>query len=102
MDVNEARKLKALEEENSRMKRIIADQAMQIDILKEVNLKKVVSVAAKKKVVRALIEQGIAKVSQICRALSLNKSSFYAPSQRCVESFELECKILELSRKNPR
>lgn len=40
MDVNEARKLKALEEENSRMKRIIADQAMQIDILKEVNSKK--------------------------------------------------------------
>ena len=40
MDVNEARKLKALEEENTRMKRIIADQAMQIDILKEVNSKK--------------------------------------------------------------
>tara|TARA_Y100000588_G_scaffold383741_1_gene473684 strand:+ start:140 stop:406 length:267 start_codon:yes stop_codon:yes gene_type:complete len=40
MDVNEARKLKALEDENSRMKRIIADQAMQIDILKEVNSKK--------------------------------------------------------------
>lgn len=40
MDVNEARKLKALEEENARMKRIIADQAMQIDILKEVNSKK--------------------------------------------------------------
>ena len=40
MDVNEARKLRALEDENSRMKRIIADQAMQIDILKEVNSKK--------------------------------------------------------------
>lgn len=40
MDVNEARKLKALEDENARMKRIIADQAMQIDILKEVNSKK--------------------------------------------------------------
>ena len=40
MDENEARKLKALEEENARMKRIIADQAMQIDILKEVNSKK--------------------------------------------------------------
>ena len=40
MDVNEARKLRALEEENSRMKRIIADQTMQIDILKEVNSKK--------------------------------------------------------------
>jgi len=40
MDMNEARKLKALEEENARMKRIIADQTMQIDILKEVNSKK--------------------------------------------------------------
>ena len=40
MDINEARKLKALEVENTRMKRIIADQAMQIDILKEVNSKK--------------------------------------------------------------
>ena len=40
MDVNEARKLRALEDENSRMKQIIADQAMQIDILKEVNSKK--------------------------------------------------------------
>ena len=40
MDVKEARKLRALEDENARMKRIIADQAMQIDILKEVNSKK--------------------------------------------------------------
>ena len=40
MDVNEARKLKALTEENARMKRIIADLTMQNDILKEVNSKK--------------------------------------------------------------
>ena len=40
MDVNEARKLRALEEENARMKRVIADQALQIDLLKEVNSKK--------------------------------------------------------------
>lgn len=40
MDIQEARKQRALEEENARMKRIIADQAMQIDILKEINSKK--------------------------------------------------------------
>jgi len=40
MDVQEARKQRALEEENARMKRIIADQAMQIDSLKEINSKK--------------------------------------------------------------
>lgn len=40
MDVADARRHKAIEEENARMKRIIADQAMQIDILKEINAKK--------------------------------------------------------------
>ena len=40
MDVDEARRLRALEEENSRLKRLVADQAVQIQILKEVNAKK--------------------------------------------------------------
>jgi putative transposase len=40
MDVNEARRLKALEEENSRLKRAVADLTVQVQILKEVNSKK--------------------------------------------------------------
>ena len=40
MDVNEARRLRCLEEENNRLKRVVADQAVQIQILKEVNSKK--------------------------------------------------------------
>ena len=40
MDVTEARRLRALEEECSRLKRVVADQAVQIQILKEVNSKK--------------------------------------------------------------
>jgi putative transposase len=40
MDVAEARRLRALEEENGRLKRLVADQAVQIQILKEVNSKK--------------------------------------------------------------
>lgn len=39
-DVAEARRLRALEEENGRLKRLVADQAVQIQILKEVNAKK--------------------------------------------------------------
>ena len=38
--VNEARRLRALEDENGRLKRLVADQAVQIQILKEVNSKK--------------------------------------------------------------
>ena len=40
MDVDEARRLRVLEEENGRLKRLIADYAVQIQILKEVNSKK--------------------------------------------------------------
>ena len=35
MDVSEARRLKALEDENRRLKRIVADQTLDIQILKE-------------------------------------------------------------------
>ena len=40
MEVNGARRLRSLEEENGRLKRLVADQAVQIQILKEVNAKK--------------------------------------------------------------
>lgn len=40
MDVTDARKLKALEAENAKLKRLVADQALDILMLKEVNSKK--------------------------------------------------------------
>lgn len=40
MEVQEARRLRSLEEECRRLKRLVADQAVQIQILKEVNAKK--------------------------------------------------------------
>jgi len=40
MDVNEMRRLKSLEDENSRLKRLVADLSVQNQILKEVNSKK--------------------------------------------------------------
>ena len=35
MEVNQGRRLKHLEQENSRLKKLVADQALDIDILKE-------------------------------------------------------------------
>ena len=40
MDVSEARRFRACESENARLKRIIADLSVQNHILKEVNSKK--------------------------------------------------------------
>ncbi len=39
MTVNEMRRLRALEEENRRLKQIVADQALDIRALKEINSK---------------------------------------------------------------
>jgi putative transposase len=40
MELSEAKRLKELEEENRRLKRLVADQALEIQILKDVNSKK--------------------------------------------------------------
>ena len=40
MTVNEAKRLRELESENSRLKKLVADQALDIAILKDVNSKK--------------------------------------------------------------
>ncbi|NBV87103.1 MAG: transposase [Verrucomicrobia bacterium] len=40
MDVSEARRMRALEDENARLKRLVADLSVQNQILKEVNSKK--------------------------------------------------------------
>lgn len=40
MQVNEAKRLRELEDENRRLKKLVADQALDIDMLKAVNEKK--------------------------------------------------------------
>ncbi len=40
MDVSEARRLKAMEEENGRLKRLVAELSVQNQILREVSAKK--------------------------------------------------------------
>ena len=40
MEISEAKRLKELEEENRRLKRLVADQAPDIQMLKDVNSKK--------------------------------------------------------------
>lgn len=40
MTVNEAKRLRELEVENAKLKKLVADQALNIEVLKEVNSKK--------------------------------------------------------------
>ena len=40
MEVSDVQRLKQLEEENGRLKKLVADQALDIQLLKEINSKK--------------------------------------------------------------
>lgn len=40
MEVDQLKELRLLQEENNRLKKIVADQALNIDVLKAVNAKK--------------------------------------------------------------
>ncbi|HBW14830.1 MAG TPA: hypothetical protein DEF41_01485 [Desulfovibrio sp.] len=56
MDVSEARRLRGLEEENQRLKRLVAEQALDIQVLKEVLEKKRVRPAERRLAVRYAID----------------------------------------------
>ena len=40
MDVSDARRLKKLEDENARLKKLLAERDLDIEVLKEINSKK--------------------------------------------------------------
>ena len=61
-----------------------------------------VSVQQKRTVVRTLVESGFAKVSEICRAINLNRASFYRKPSRSEQNMEIERKVIDLSHANPR
>lgn len=84
------------------MKRIIADLTIQNAYSQGGEFKKVVSIPAKKNAVRTLVESGFAKVSQVCRALSLNPASFYTPCRRSHESVAIEHRAVQMSQQHPR
>ena len=75
MEVSEAKRLRALEEENSRLKRLVADQAVQIHILKEVNAK-VVSPSARRRAVKMSVQEGFGSGSGLSGA-GTGEASYY-------------------------
>ncbi|MEM9478100.1 MAG: IS3 family transposase [Verrucomicrobiota bacterium] len=77
MEVSEARRLKELEEENRRLKKLVAEQALDIDMLKHVKLKKVVKPAAKREAVKELQKSFEVSLRRACGLMRLSISSYY-------------------------
>ena len=73
MTVPEARRLLQLEEENSRLKRLVAEQALDFIMLKDVLGKKLLKSTAKKHVMRFVRDQYGYSERRDCRVLSASR-----------------------------
>jgi putative transposase len=73
MEISDVAKMKALEDENRRLKRIVADQALNIDVLKMAASGKILMPAQKRRVVQAVREQFDISERQACRYLRINR-----------------------------
>ncbi|WP_394100539.1 IS3 family transposase [Xanthobacter wiegelii] len=75
MDVSDARRLKALEDENARLKKLLAEQMLDNAILKDVAAKKLVTPDARRKAVaHACAAHGVSQ-RRACKALSVDRTS---------------------------
>ena len=77
MEVSDAKRLMALKEENRRLKTMVADLMLDNKILKDVNSKKVVKPAAKRKLVDYANERYAISTRQACRLLGRRESTRY-------------------------
>ncbi|ATL45901.1 IS3 family transposase [Chitinophaga caeni] len=82
MEASDVKRLKDLEEENSRLKRMYADLSLDNQILKDLFTKKALGPSTKRQVAEELVaDQGVS-VSRACRIVSFPRSKFYYRSRR--------------------
>ena len=61
-----------------------------------------VSSSSRRRAVKYAVEEGLGSTSQACRAVGMNRSSYYAQSRKKAESVALEGLIVEKSEEHPR
>ncbi|MEL6531395.1 MAG: IS3 family transposase [Pseudomonadota bacterium] len=74
MDASEAKRLRELEAENAKLKRIVADQMLDMTSMKELLAKKLVTPMAKRKAVGFLISEMGLSERRACRIVGLSRS----------------------------
>ncbi|MGQ5702863.1 IS3 family transposase [Sandaracinobacteroides sp. A072] len=96
LEVSDARRLRSLEEENARLKRLLADAMLDNAMLKEISGKKVLTPGSKRQAVAHL--QEVFEVSQrrACEALGVDRTTVRYVSRRSDDA-EARTRIRELA-----
>ncbi|WP_412778669.1 IS3 family transposase [Rhodococcus qingshengii] len=102
MKSDDAKRLKELEKENARLKKMVADQALDLDMLKELKPGKLVSPDRRRRAVEVLRERFGVSERRACAVVGQSRS--VQRRRRSVDETEkvLREKLREISRKHPR
>ncbi|HEY3616286.1 MAG TPA: IS3 family transposase [Candidatus Sulfotelmatobacter sp.] len=101
LEVSETRRLRQLEEENGRLKKIVAQQALDIDALKVVLNKKVVGPRAEREAVRVVREEAGLSERHACGLIGMHRGSWRYQRRERNEA-GLRARLRELAVERPR
>lgn len=94
LEVNEAKRLKELEAENNKLKKMLADKMLEVEAMKDV-LSKVVTPAARKPVAQHLIEAFRLSERVACKLAGLSRTALrYQPKTNADNSIRQRLKAL--------
>ncbi|MGB3673691.1 MAG: IS3 family transposase, partial [Candidatus Nanopelagicales bacterium] len=103
MKANEAKRLKELEAENARLKKLVANQALDIDMLKEIFVGKLLTPNRKRSAVTVLRERFGVSERRACAVVGLHRSTMrLTPAPITDEEAELRAWLRKFSTDRPR
>jgi putative transposase len=85
MTLSELKRLKALEAENSRLKRMYAEAFLDRQILKDIVGKKIVRPVERKEVAKKIITRYAVSKRKACYLLNIGRTSFYYKAKQIDE-----------------
>ncbi|MFZ4553936.1 MAG: IS3 family transposase [Burkholderiales bacterium] len=81
MEIAEVKRMRQLEAENARLKKLLVDRDLEIDVMKESAAKKLVSASARREQIRYAMARGLSQ-RRACALLSVSRSKVgYAPTK---------------------
>ena len=101
MDVSDARRLKALEEENGKLKKLLADAMLDASALARASGKKMVGPAAKREAVARLRERFQMSERRACAVIAADRKMIRYQSRRPPET-ELRARLRDLANERRR
>ncbi|WP_220150133.1 IS3 family transposase [Marinobacter pelagius] len=93
LEVSEARRLKALEEENARLKKLLAESMLDTEALKAALNRKLLTVGNKREAVRTMLSETTISERKACSLVGLSRATMRYQSQRSPEERELTERI---------